>query len=190
MIAGVKFGRKPKLSPYQRAEAIKNANIDRTELRSRYLDDLAVELKVAAHMFSVVLGSPRRLGRERHGHDVFLSFRSKQQARRMSAIGRMSLSSMWAIAPTSHLINSGATYRLTRTQQIDFHLGFGLNHSTKRRYRLTGAPPQQKSSVIRWAFDGPDRLTVALIPEVSLRAGPGYNTSRPRVCERRQPDRE
>jgi hypothetical protein len=32
-------------------------------------------------------------------------------------------------AGPSHLINSGATYRLTRTQQIDFHLGFGLNHN-------------------------------------------------------------
>ena len=26
-----------------------------------------------------------------------------------------------------HLLNSGAAYRLTPTQQIDFHVGFGLN---------------------------------------------------------------
>jgi Putative MetA-pathway of phenol degradation len=29
----------------------------------------------------------------------------------------------------SHLINSGAVYRLTPTQQVDFHVAFGLNHN-------------------------------------------------------------
>jgi len=29
----------------------------------------------------------------------------------------------------SQLLNSGAVYRLTRTQQVDFHVGFGLNHN-------------------------------------------------------------
>jgi hypothetical protein len=29
----------------------------------------------------------------------------------------------------SQLLNSGAIYRPTRTQQIDFHVGFGLNHN-------------------------------------------------------------
>jgi hypothetical protein len=79
MIAGVKFGRKPKLSPYQRAEAIKNANIDRTELRSRYLDDLAVELKPprtylawswaggrTLHRLAKQHGRVRKLGINRH----------------------------------------------------------------------------------------------------------------------------
>jgi Putative MetA-pathway of phenol degradation len=28
-----------------------------------------------------------------------------------------------------HLLNSGAAYRLTPAQQIDFHIGFGLNHN-------------------------------------------------------------
>jgi hypothetical protein len=32
-----------------------------------------------------------------------------------------------APAGPSHLINTGAAYRITRTQQIDFHAGFGLN---------------------------------------------------------------
>jgi hypothetical protein len=27
------------------------------------------------------------------------------------------------------LLNSGATYRITRTQQIDFHVAFGLNNN-------------------------------------------------------------
>lgn len=48
MANGVKFGRKPKLSPFQRAEAIKrrgsgrNSGFDRKDLRGRPLDDLAV----------------------------------------------------------------------------------------------------------------------------------------------------
>jgi hypothetical protein len=29
-----------------------------------------------------------------------------------------------------HLINSGGGYRITDTQQIDFHIGFGLNHNS------------------------------------------------------------
>jgi hypothetical protein len=29
----------------------------------------------------------------------------------------------------SHLINSGGLYRVTPTQQLDFHVGFGLNHN-------------------------------------------------------------
>jgi hypothetical protein len=29
-----------------------------------------------------------------------------------------------------HLINSGGGYRITETQQIDFHIGFGLNHNS------------------------------------------------------------
>jgi hypothetical protein len=29
----------------------------------------------------------------------------------------------------SHLFNSGAGYRITKTEQIDFHIGFGLNHN-------------------------------------------------------------
>jgi Putative MetA-pathway of phenol degradation len=32
-------------------------------------------------------------------------------------------------AGPAHLLNSGAAYRLTATQQIDFHVGFGLNHN-------------------------------------------------------------
>jgi outer membrane putative beta-barrel porin/alpha-amylase len=31
-------------------------------------------------------------------------------------------------AGPSHLLNSGAVYRLTPTQQVDFHVAFGLNH--------------------------------------------------------------
>jgi len=31
---------------------------------------------------------------------------------------------------TSQLFNSGGGYRITDTQQIDFHIGFGLNHNT------------------------------------------------------------
>jgi hypothetical protein len=30
-------------------------------------------------------------------------------------------------APASHLVNSGAIYRLSKTEQIDFHIGTGLN---------------------------------------------------------------
>jgi Putative MetA-pathway of phenol degradation len=30
---------------------------------------------------------------------------------------------------TSHLFNSGGGYRITHNQQIDFHLGFGLNRN-------------------------------------------------------------
>ena len=30
---------------------------------------------------------------------------------------------------SSQLINSGGIYRLTKTQQVDFHLAFGLNHN-------------------------------------------------------------
>ena len=30
---------------------------------------------------------------------------------------------------SSQLFNSGGTYRLTKTQQIDFHVGVGLNHN-------------------------------------------------------------
>jgi hypothetical protein len=30
---------------------------------------------------------------------------------------------------TSHLFNSGGGYRITNTQQIDFHIGFGLNRN-------------------------------------------------------------
>jgi hypothetical protein len=30
---------------------------------------------------------------------------------------------------SSQLFNSGGVYRLTRTQQLDFHVGFGLNHN-------------------------------------------------------------
>jgi DNA invertase Pin-like site-specific DNA recombinase len=46
MANGVKFGRKPKLSDYQRQEAIKqgcrgNPGIDCQELRGRYFDDFA-----------------------------------------------------------------------------------------------------------------------------------------------------
>ena len=29
----------------------------------------------------------------------------------------------------SHLLNTGGAYRITPTQQIDFHLGFGLNRT-------------------------------------------------------------
>lgn len=32
-------------------------------------------------------------------------------------------------AGPSHLINSGGAYRITPTQQIDFHVAFGLNHT-------------------------------------------------------------
>jgi hypothetical protein len=32
-------------------------------------------------------------------------------------------------AGPGHLLNSGAAYRLTPTQQLDFHIGFGLNHN-------------------------------------------------------------
>jgi Putative MetA-pathway of phenol degradation len=32
-------------------------------------------------------------------------------------------------AGPAHLLNSGAAYRLSKTQQIDFHVGFGLNHN-------------------------------------------------------------
>jgi hypothetical protein len=51
MANGVKFGRKPKLSPYQRAEAIKRRAagetlaIDRAELRGRSLDDFEVVME-------------------------------------------------------------------------------------------------------------------------------------------------
>jgi hypothetical protein len=31
---------------------------------------------------------------------------------------------------TSHLLNSGGGYRITDNQQIDFHVGFGLNRNT------------------------------------------------------------
>jgi Putative MetA-pathway of phenol degradation len=30
---------------------------------------------------------------------------------------------------TTHLLNSGGGYRITGNQQIDFHLGFGLNRN-------------------------------------------------------------
>ena len=48
MAAGVKFGRKRKLSDFQRQEAIKRRaagetlGLDREELRGRYFDDLAL----------------------------------------------------------------------------------------------------------------------------------------------------
>jgi outer membrane putative beta-barrel porin/alpha-amylase len=32
-------------------------------------------------------------------------------------------------ASASHLWNSGAVYRVNRTQQVDFHIAFGLNHN-------------------------------------------------------------
>src|SRR5712692_3795961 len=32
-------------------------------------------------------------------------------------------------ASIRQLINSGAAYRLTPTRQVDFHVGFGLNHN-------------------------------------------------------------
>jgi hypothetical protein len=32
-------------------------------------------------------------------------------------------------ASPSQLLNSGALYRLSPTQQIDFHIAFGLNHN-------------------------------------------------------------
>jgi hypothetical protein len=39
----------------------------------------------------------------------------------------------------SHLFNSGGGYRITPNQQIDFHIGFGLNQNRARlrvRHRL------------------------------------------------------
>jgi hypothetical protein len=33
-------------------------------------------------------------------------------------------------ASPTRLINSGGLYRLSRTQQVDFHLAFGLNHNS------------------------------------------------------------
>src|SRR5258708_6802574 len=33
------------------------------------------------------------------------------------------------VGRASHLINAGGAYRVTRTQQVDFHLGGGLNHA-------------------------------------------------------------
>jgi hypothetical protein len=33
------------------------------------------------------------------------------------------------VGGSSHLFNSGGGYRITDTQQIDFHIGFGLNHN-------------------------------------------------------------
>jgi hypothetical protein len=33
------------------------------------------------------------------------------------------------VGGTSHLFNSGGGYRITNTQQIDFHIGFGLNRN-------------------------------------------------------------
>jgi hypothetical protein len=33
-------------------------------------------------------------------------------------------------AGPSQLINSGGLYRLGRTQQVDFHVAFGLNHNS------------------------------------------------------------
>jgi hypothetical protein len=35
-------------------------------------------------------------------------------------------------ASPSHLLNSGGLYRLSPTQQIDFHIAFGLNHNAPR----------------------------------------------------------
>jgi hypothetical protein len=35
-------------------------------------------------------------------------------------------------AGPSQLVNSGGTYHLTRNQQLDFHLAFGLNHNAPR----------------------------------------------------------
>jgi Putative MetA-pathway of phenol degradation len=32
-------------------------------------------------------------------------------------------------AAPSHLLNSGAVYRTSRTEQVDFHIAFGLNHN-------------------------------------------------------------
>ena len=32
--------------------------------------------------------------------------------------------------PPGHLVNSGGVYRLTATQQVDFHVAFGLNRNT------------------------------------------------------------
>ena len=32
-------------------------------------------------------------------------------------------------ASPSYLLNSGALYRLSPTQQVDFHIAFGLNHN-------------------------------------------------------------
>jgi len=34
-----------------------------------------------------------------------------------------------AVGGVSHLFNSGGGYRITHTQQIDFHIGIGLNHN-------------------------------------------------------------
>jgi hypothetical protein len=33
-------------------------------------------------------------------------------------------------ASSSQLFNSGGTYQLSPTQQVDFHLAFGLNHNS------------------------------------------------------------
>jgi hypothetical protein len=33
------------------------------------------------------------------------------------------------VGGASHLFNSGGGYRITKTEQIDFHIGFGLNHN-------------------------------------------------------------
>jgi hypothetical protein len=35
-------------------------------------------------------------------------------------------------APAGHLLNSGAIYRLSNTEQIDFHIGAGLNAEVPR----------------------------------------------------------
>jgi hypothetical protein len=32
----------------------------------------------------------------------------------------------------SHLFNSGGGYRIIKTEQIDFHIGFGLNHNAPK----------------------------------------------------------
>jgi Putative MetA-pathway of phenol degradation len=59
-----------------------------------------------------------------------------------------------------HLINSGGGYRITETQQIDFHVAFGLNHvaptyvyGVNRRRTLT--PPRSWLKHLAWYPNSP-----------------------------------
>jgi len=92
---------------------------------------------------ALVMGTARRLGRKRHANGVFspvgggypriteTTFAVEKKGDRE---GEPVFGVYWQLpreSSSSQFLNSDGLYRLSPTQQVDFHVAFGLNHNAR-----------------------------------------------------------